>query len=153
MFTLAHIHPMVVHFPIVLALCLVVIDAIALRRGITLDGSGTFASFSFATALATGVTALVALTFGEVAMGVATSNGVPETLLETHEGLGTAAALLFAGWAILRWLARWRAVSLDGPRTRWVVLIEAALVLVVLVTAFFGGQLVYANGVNVAVGG
>jgi uncharacterized membrane protein len=44
----------------------------------------------------------------------------------------------------------WRRVSLDGGRKWAVVATEIAGVFLIVTTAYFGGQLVYELGVNVA---
>lgn len=151
--TLQHIHPMLVHFPIVLAILLVGIDAVALWRDVPLDGRGTYAGFSLTTALLAGISALVAMGFGDLAMEYAVAHGVPEGLMETHEGLGTTTALLLGAWAVLRLFAWWRRMPLGGGRKVGVVAVDAALVLLILVTAWYGGSLVFEHGVNVVTGG
>jgi len=145
-----HLHPMILHFPIVLAFLLLAIDAIALWRGISLDGKGTYAGFSLATATLAGVTAILTMMAGDMALEIAAARGIPDALTETHEGLGSTTAVLIAIWAALRLLARWRGFSLDGGRKLVVVAVEAILVVLIIATAWFGGALVYQHGVNVA---
>lgn len=152
MFPIEHLHPMLLHFPIVLAVVLLVVDAVALSRGIPLDGRATYASFSFWIAIAAGAFALVTMSAGDMALEVALSRGVPEAVLETHEGLGSTTALIMAAWAVIRFLLRWRDVPLEGGRKTGIVLVEAVIVVLILATAWFGGNLVYGHGVNVMPG-
>ncbi len=149
MFPIEHLHPMILHFPIVLAFLLIMLDGYALARGIPLDGRGAYATFSLVTAVLAGISALVTMMAGDMALDVALSRGVPETLLETHEGLGTTTAIVLAAWAALRVLARWRNIPLGGQRKSGIVVAELAIAGLISVTAFYGGALVYQHGVNV----
>ncbi|MEJ2022289.1 MAG: hypothetical protein P8X43_09705 [Maritimibacter sp.] len=147
--SLAHIHPMILHFPIVLAYLLVMIDAIALWRGISLT-SGTYAKFSLATAVLAGLSASLTAMFGDLALDIALENGVPDAVMEMHEGLGAVTATGLAIWAGLRLLVSWRQLALEGSRKGIVVLVELAFVVLITFTAYHGGNLVYDQAVNVA---
>lgn len=152
MFSIEHLHPMIVHFPIVLAILLVAIDAVALARDIPLDGTATYANFSLATALLAGLGGIAAAVLGDMAYDVALEHGVPVALLESHEGLGTTTGIVLAVWAGLRLIARWRGMAIAGGRKTLLVTAEAAIVALVLATAYLGGNLVYDHGVAVALG-
>ena len=75
---------------------------------------------------------------------------MPDGVLEPHEEMGTFTAIAIALWGLVRGFAFWRALPLQGGRTKLVVLVELVLVGMVLTTAFLGGQLVYDHGVGVS---
>ncbi|HHI70744.1 MAG TPA: hypothetical protein ENJ91_07060 [Rhodobacteraceae bacterium] len=145
-------HPMILHFPIVLIMILAVHDLFGLWRGLPLGGRGTYATVATAIAIAAGGTALIAASLGDVAVDVALQNGVSEALVETHEDLGSAAAALFGLWAALRAFVWWRPIEISGGKATLLALIDIGLVLLIIVVAYFGGQLVYEHGVNVSTG-
>jgi uncharacterized membrane protein len=70
---------------------------------------------------------------------------------ETHEGLGGVTALAFFIWGIVR-LGLWVRNRGIGLIAVAVPLIELAGSVLVTVTAYYGGILVYDLGVNVAKG-
>ena len=150
MIAVEYIHPMLVHFPIVLALLLAGVDLLAWLGGRPIGGRGGLAAASCALAVLAGIAAIATYAAGDAAMDIAIDKGFPEALIETHEGLGTTAAILLAAWALLRaWL--WlRDRRLGGFMRFALVLAEAGLAGLVVVTAYFGGGLVYEHGVNVA---
>jgi uncharacterized membrane protein len=150
MFSLAEIHPVAVHFPIVLFLSLAAFDTIMVARGATLSGRSGIANLSAGLALLSGVAAIVAYLFGDLAYDIAISSGIAESKLETHEALGTWTAMLLVVWAALRSYFWWRGSTLANKGKRVIVGIELAGALLVVTTAYFGGQLVYELGVNVA---
>ncbi|CDX53210.1 conserved membrane hypothetical protein [Mesorhizobium plurifarium] len=150
-----HIHPILVHFPIVLMYTLVVIDLAALANSnavTTRSGVGTISSFA---AAAAGIFAVSTWFFGGIALDHAEAAGFSSQIAEIHEGLGGISALAFLGWGLFR-LALWvrnRELKTLGPA---IPAIEVAGAALVTVTAYYGGQLVYDLGVNVtraAVGG
>ncbi len=147
---LEQFHPMLLHFPIVLIMVALVIDALAFARGVPLGGSGTYARFSLAIVIAAGVAALATAMMGDVALDIAKDRGVSEAILEGHEELGMTTAWLLAGWAVLRGLAAWRRIPLAGGRVAGIVAVELVLVGLIIATAWMGGNLVYDHGVNVA---
>jgi len=150
MIDLAHIHPMLVHFPIVLLLIVVAVDFVALRRGDDLAGNQTLPSIALVLLVLGTLTAIAASSFGDIAMDEAISKGFLKPPLEEHEELGFATMWIFIGLALLRLIA-WR---VHFPLTAWRgwVLFAAGVVGagVLLVTAYHGGHLVYGLGVNVA---
>ncbi len=150
MLPIEQIHPVVVHFPIVFFLSLAALDAVALLRSVPIDGRGCLANLSAGLAVLAGAAAVAAYAFGDAALDVAISRGVPELRLETHEGFGTTTAALLAAWGLLRGLVWWRRVALGRGRTAAVVAVQAALAVLLVATAYYGGQLVYELGVNVA---
>lgn len=149
MIPLEHLHPMILHFPIVLILLLLAVDATALLRGVALSGTGCYAIASTGLAVLAGVSAAVTAMLGDMAAEIAVARGVPAALIETHEDIGSNTAIALGVWALLRALLWWRDIDLSGKRVLGVVGVEAVLCGMILVTAYFGGQLVYDHGVNV----
>lgn len=142
-------HAMIVHFPIVLVFGLAGFDLLSAFRGVPLSGRGCAAKVSVTLAMLTGVAAILAYVFGDIAYDVAVGSGVPEAMLETHEGFGTFTAFAIAAWAILRGAAWLWGLDLRGYRRSAMLLVEAASVPLIVATAYFGGSLVYEHGVNV----
>lgn len=144
-----HIHPILVHFPIVLIYTLAAIDLVALAGGSAVtrrSGAGTISTF---VALAAGVFAVGTWIFGGLALDHAEAAGFSSDIAEIHESLGGITAIAFLIWGLVR-LALWirnrefRAVTIAIP------LIEIAGTMLVTATAYYGGLLVYELGVNVA---
>lgn len=150
MFSLAEIHPVIVHFPIVFFLSLVAFDTVTAVRGAPLAGRTSTGNISTGLALLAGLSAVVAFAFGDLAYDIARSAGYNETQLEIHEELGTWTAILLATWAVVRAYIWWRGAALVN-RVRLAVLgIEFGGAALIITTAYFGGYLVYDLGVNVA---
>jgi len=150
MIDLAHIHPMLVHFPIVLLLIAVAVDFVVLLRRGDLAGTQTLPSVAL-TALTLGaLAAIAAASFGDIAMDEAVSKHFPNALLDEHEDLGFTTMWIFIGLALARMLA-WRIhLSLTGWRGWTMFAIGVTGAVILLVTAYYGGNLVYDLGVNVA---
>lgn len=87
---------------------------------------------------------LVAAATGVLAEEAAEDAGVPERAIETHESLAFTALAVFALPIAIRWLQRTRKI----PNT---VFLAIGLVGVVLIglTGYFGGDLVYRYGAGV----
>ena len=72
------------------------------------------------------------------------------TVAETHEGLGTLTAIAFAVWGLARAFVWWRNWQAGRGAEGAMALVEIAGAILVIVVAYYGGQLVYDLGVNVA---
>ncbi|HET6370084.1 MAG TPA: DUF2231 domain-containing protein [Nitrospiria bacterium] len=135
------IHPMVVHFPIALLFTSVFFDLLGIiKKDKNFDQTG---SWLLVLGLLGGVVAAI---FGAWSEDVVKEAGIPESAIDLHETLAyvTIAAfgvlLLFRWWARKRWSVRDRVVYLCG----------AALGLLLLsMTGFYGGNLVYEYGAAV----
>ena len=149
MISLQHIHPMLVHFPIVFFLTLAVFDVIAALGGNAVTGRSVAGGISTALAVLSGAFALVTFYFGGVALDFAEAHGFHSEIAEIHEGLGTTTAIAFAVWALIRLFLWWRNIELKGAMAAAVPVLEIAGAVLVLATAYYGGQLVYDLGVNV----
>lgn len=149
MIDLAHIHPMLVHFPIVLFLAAVVLDIVMLARGGDLSEGVCLAAVALGALLVGSLFAIAAAIFGDIALDKATASGFPKAPLEVHQDLGLTTMWFFVILAALRAFAWWRHVSLKGGRG-WVVGALGVIgVGILLAAAYHGGGLVYELGVNV----
>jgi uncharacterized membrane protein len=153
MMTIAHIHPMLVHFPIVFFLSLAILDTVATMRGVSVTGRGAIGNVSTGLALLAGLFAIVTYVFGDMALEFAEAGGFHSDIAEVHEGLGEATAAAFAIWAIVRVVAWWRNAHWRGGGAALLTLVELLGAVIVVTTAYYGGELVYNLGVNVAATG
>jgi uncharacterized membrane protein len=150
MITVQHIHPMLVHFPIVLFLLLAVVDTVATLRAVPVTGRTAMGNASTGLALLSGLFAIAAYVLGDMALEFAEAGGFHSDVAEIHEGLGEATAATFAVWAVIRVIAWWR-MKVQGAAAGLLSVVELAGAALVITTAFYGGNLVYDLGVNVAV--
>lgn len=145
---LSHIHPMIVHFPIVLIMTAFLFDAVRLKGSAPGASGRTLDTGTILAALA-GLAAVVAFVFGDLAYDIAVDKGFSEAQLEGHEGWGTTTTIVLAIIAVVR-LAMWmRGVNKGSMGRLFAAATTAAGSVMVIVTAYFGGQLVYELGVNV----
>jgi uncharacterized membrane protein len=150
MIDLYHIHPMLVHFPIVLFLLGAAIQLIALARRTDLSGRSCLANGAFSIFVLAAIAAAVTAFFGDVAFDHAVSLGFPQAPLDRHAIFGYTTMWFFIVYAAFYLFAWWRHVPLAGGRG-WLWFVATLVgVALVLVTAYFGGDLVYRIGVNVA---
>ena len=150
MIPIEQFHPIVVHFPIVFFLSLAALDTVALFRNTPIDGRGGVANLSAGLAVLAGLAATAAYSFGDAAVDVALVKGIAEARLETHELLGTITAIVLALWGLARAYIWWRRLPVGNGKARGLVLVEVATSILIVATAYYGGQLVYDYGVNVA---
>jgi uncharacterized membrane protein len=150
MIPVQHIHPILVHFPIVFILCLAAFDLLATARGHVITGRGAAGNLSTGLAVLAGGFAVVAFLFGGMALDIAESGGFHSDVAEIHEGLGTTVAVAAAVWGLARLVLWWRDLRFGRTVAGLVSLVEIGGAGLVLATAFYGGQLVYDLGVNVA---
>jgi uncharacterized membrane protein len=95
------------------------------------------------------VAAAVAAVFGDIALDHAADLGFPHGELEEHEELGFATLWIFVALSVLHLGARWKDVALEGGKG-WILAAGGIVGVVVLViAAAHGGELVYELGVNV----
>ena len=150
MINVAHIHPMLVHFPIVLFLLGAGLELIVLLRGQDLAAHECLPNVAVATIVLAAIAAAVTAMFGDMALDRAVALGFPHGPLERHGGFGYTTMWFFIVYGGVYLLAWWRRFPLAGARGWvWFVLSLVGVVLV-LVTAYYGGDLVYRIGVNVA---
>ena len=114
MLSVQHIHPILVHFPIVFMITLGVVDLVAAARGKVITGRGAVGNLSLGLALAAGAFAVASYFFGDMALEIAESGGFHSDIAEAHEALGEAVAVAFAIWALIRLGLWWRDLRLAG---------------------------------------
>jgi uncharacterized membrane protein len=149
MIDLVHIHPMLVHFPIVLFLVAIAAQLLTLARGGDLSERACLPSTAFVALVLAAVAASTAAVFGDIALDRAVDLGFPKAPLETHQDLGLTTTWLFVALAAVQGLARWRQISTKAARGWAFALIGVVGCVLLLLTAYHGGNLVYKIGVNV----
>jgi uncharacterized membrane protein len=150
MISIALIHPMLVHFPIVLLITAVAMDIIVLLIKKDLSDRQCLPLIASSALLLGTLAAGVAAIFGDMALDKAVSLGFPIGPLETHETLALITIAVFSLHSLLRLLAIWRRYPLQGS-VGWISALPGMVGAVLLIaTAYYGGELVYHLGVNVA---
>jgi len=148
MIDIAHIHPMLVHFPLALAPVALAAQLLALYKGQGLFDRSCLSSSALVLIVLAAVGAIVAALFGDIALDQAIASGVPAASLETHEELGQLSAILISVLAAVEvWLYRKAGSGNVLNRGLWIA--GLVVLILLLTTAWFGGQLVYESGVNV----
>jgi len=150
MFSIALIHPMLVHFPIVFLITAVALDIILLFTGKDLAGRRGLPLVSLSALLLGTLSAGLAAIFGDIALDKAVSLGFPSAPLETHETFALITIAVFSLYCLLRLLVLWRGNPLRGGIAWISALPGMAGVVLLIITAYHGGELVYHFGVNVA---
>lgn len=143
-----NVHPLIIHFPIVLVLLAVSIDLVHLfrPRARTL---GTIGMSLYVLAAAAGLSAYVS---GRIGAGSVFTPGMANPMVESHEHWATLTAAWILGLAVLRVGAR---VAPRGEDTAARVLFVAlGIVAAILIqqTAERGARLVFEQGVGVIPG-
>ena len=149
MIDLVHVHPMLVHFPIVLFLGAIAVQLLTLARGGDLSERACLPSISLVALILAALAALAAAVFGDIALDRAVELGFPKDPLQTHQELGLITTGLFVALAAVQGLAWWRRISMKAARGWAVALAGVVSSVLLLLTAYHGGNLVYKIGVNV----
>jgi len=148
MINIAHIHPMLVHFPLALLPVALGAQLLALVKGQGLFDHRSLSSMGLSLILIAAIMAVAASFFGDIALDKAISIGVPLSLMENHEELGTLSAVLLAVLATAEiWF--YRKININRTLNIGFLIAGFVVLLLILTTAWFGGQLVYEHGVNV----
>jgi len=150
MISIALIHPMLVHFPIVLLIAAFAMDIIVLSIKKDLTSRQCLPMIALSALILGTLAAGLAAIFGDIAFDKAVSLGFLSGPIETHETLALITITVFGLYCLWRLLALWRRYPLRGL-IGWVsVLPGMAGVVLLIITAYYGGELVYHFGVNVA---
>jgi len=150
MIDIAHIHPILVHFPIVLFLLALAIDFIILVKKGDLAAKDCLSTVGASALLLAALAAIAAATFGDIALDKAVELGFDKAPLEQHEELGLTTLWILIGLSAWQIFARWRSKPLNAT-IGWIFFaIALAGTGTLLTAAYFGGELVYSIGVNVA---
>ena len=147
---LQHIHPMLVHFPIVLFYLAVAFDIGATLTGRSVTDRSIAGRISLALAVLAALSAIATYIFGSMALNVAEAGGFHSDVAEMHEKLGGLTTIAFVIWAVLRTITWWRDARLPGAFRIAVPLVGVLGAVLITATAYYGGALVYGLGVNVA---
>ena len=148
MLDLAHLHPMIVHFPLALLPLAVLLQAWILFSGESPLGRSCSAYTALGLMIVAGLSALAAAGLGDVALDIAVDKGFPDAKMEDHEELGFTTAWLMFGLAALEAWLFWKNPISRTPGVL-VTLLGAGVMALLLTTAWYGGNLVYDLGVNV----
>ena len=150
MISIALIHPMLVHFPIAFLISAVVLDLIVLITKKDFGGRKGLPLIAVAALLLGTLSAVVAAIFGDMASDKAIAAGFSAGPIEIHETFAIITICVFGLYSLWRLLVLWRGYSLGGF-IAWVSAVPGMIGLVLLITtAYYGGELVYHYGVNVA---
>jgi uncharacterized membrane protein len=150
MIPLQHIHPMLVHFPIVFVFVLAIFDTIATLRGHQITRRNIVGNISTSVAVLAALFAVATYFFGDIALEIAESNGFSSEVAEIHEALGLAVAVTLSLWAIVRVGLWWSNARIGRAFSAIFPAAGIAAAVLVGITAYFGGELVFGLGVNVA---
>jgi len=149
MISIEHLHPIVIHFPIVFFLTLAALDIVASLRGHSITGRSAVGNASAGLAVLSAVTAIAAFLLGDEALEIAEAGGFSSEIAEIHETLGMVVAALFSVWAVVRAYLWLKDKDVQGGLKWLILVIETGGAALVVTTAYFGGILVYELGVNV----
>ncbi|MBZ9539514.1 DUF2231 domain-containing protein [Modicisalibacter tunisiensis] len=148
--SMAHIHPMLVHFPIVLWLLAVACQCLVVLRGETFERRRSWQKASLWLLVLGTLGGLVAAGFGDAAFDIAREKGFPAAPIESHEELAMTTLTVFGLLTLVQAVVYWRRIALNRALS-WVMPVAGlAGVVLMLMTADHGGDLVYEIGVNVA---
>lgn len=155
MISIQHIHPMIVHFPIVIVFLVAGFELVATAMGRFVTARTASGNFAVGLLIIAALAAVAAFYFGDIALSYAEAGGFESDIAETHESLGKSVAISLSTWALVRAILWWRDVRIGGPLAWVIPVVSIALAGLTTLTAYYGGQLVFDLGVNVtrALGG
>jgi uncharacterized membrane protein len=148
---ITQIHPMLVHFPIVLFILALglYLYMVVTKRDLA---ARSCLSITAAAMLVGGVvSAIAAAGFGDIALDAAIDKGFPDANLEEHEELAGTTITIFVVLAVVLLAAMWKKFQLTGVKAVVFLLVALAGTGMLINTAYHGGELVYKDGVNVEV--
>ena len=149
MISIAVVHPMLAHFPIVLLITAVAMDIIVLLTRKDLASRQCLPMIALSALLLGTLSAGFAAIFGDIALDRAISLGFPRAPIETHETFALITIAVFSAHCLLRLLALWRRYPLRGL-IGWISVFPGIVGMALLIfTAYYGGELVYHFGINV----
>jgi len=116
MIDIAHIHPMLVHFPIVLFLLAVAIDFLVLLKGGDLTAKDCLPTTGLIALFLAALAAIAAATFGDIALDKAVELGFEQAPLDQHANLGLTTLWILTGLTLWQIFSRWRGMRLDAGK-------------------------------------
>ncbi|MBN9309506.1 MAG: DUF2231 domain-containing protein [Devosia sp.] len=150
MLSVQHIHPMLVHFPIVLIILVAAVETASVALGRDVTGRSPLGNLATAMIVLAALAAIASFYFGDIALTIAENGGFESDVAEVHEGLGRFVAIVFSVWAIVRVAMWWRNIRLTRPVAFVMPMVSIVGAGLVVWTAYYGGKLVFDLGVNVA---
>jgi len=150
MINISHIHPMLVHFPIVLYLVAVALMTLVLLRHGDLAANSCLANFALAALIFAALTAAVAAFFGDIALDHAVSLGFDSAPMKSHAAFGISTMIFMFMLSAVQIVLRWVHKPLRGASGYIMLLVALLGAGLLIITAYHGGNLVYQIGVNVA---
>lgn len=150
MIPIQHIHPMLVHFPIVLIFLVAGAETVAVALGGDVTGRTPMGNFATGLIVVAALAAIAAFFFGDIALTYAENGGFESDVAEIHEALGRMVAISVSIWAVVRAAMWWRDTRMARPWAFLIPVVSIAGAGLVTWTAYYGGQLVFDLGVNVA---
>jgi len=145
-----HIHPMLVHFPIVLIILLAAIELVAVFLGRDVSGRTPVGNLATGMVVIAALAAVAAFYFGDYALSFAEAGGFESGVAEVHESLGKLVAVAASIWAIVRSVLWLRDVRIVRPLAFVFPLVSVVGAGLIVWTAYYGGLLVFDLGVNVS---
>jgi len=140
---------MLVHFPIVLFITTVVIYLAVLVRNGDLASRECLSLASLITIIAAILIAIIAAVFGDMALDVAIDKGFDKKPLEEHADIAIFTIVFFSVIALAQGFSMWKGISLAGMKAKVLFIASIIGVILLISTAYHGGELVYDIGVNV----
>jgi uncharacterized membrane protein len=134
-------HPLTVHFPIALLFTSVFFDLLGI-----LTGNKQLSQTGWWLLILGLVGGAVAAGFGMWTEEQVEASGIPEAAVDRHEAFALTTLAVFAALAVVRWRMRSRWSSQDR-----VIYVSVAMIGLLLlgITGFYGGELVYRYGAGV----
>jgi uncharacterized membrane protein len=148
---ITHIHPMLVHFPIVLLILSLALYGFMLVTGRDFADRQCLSITAAAMLVGGLICAVVAAGFGDIALDAALDKGFSKPPLEEHEDLAGITIAIFGVLAVVILGGLWKKIQLTGAKAMVFLMATLVGVGVLLSTAYHGGELVYVKGVNVEV--
>ncbi|MBI3756267.1 MAG: DUF2231 domain-containing protein [Deltaproteobacteria bacterium] len=136
------VHPMIVHFPIALLIMSVFLDFLKLATK-----KDSFETSAFQVLILGVLGSIAAVIFGLLAEDAATKRPGIADAIETHETLAFITAAAFITLLVTRYLFT-RKNNFSKARPYYLIVSTAGIV-ILLTTAYYGGQLVYEYGAAV----
>jgi len=151
MIDITHIHPMLVHFPIVLFIAAAIIQLILIFKSEDIAERKCL-QIAGITCLVLGlIFAFAAAFFGDIALDAAIDKGFTEMPLEEHKDLAGMTIVIFAILTVILLGAMWKRFRIQGAKGIIFTLASVVGLVLLINTAYQGGNLVYKEGVNVEV--
>jgi len=149
MIKITHIHPMLIHFPIVLFFVALLLFLYMQATGKDMNSGKCLAMTAVSALMLATMFAIVAAFFGDIALDAAVEKGFATEPLEEHETLAGITIGVFGVLSLVQVFAVWKKISMGGLRGWIFVLFMLAGFGSLVATAYHGGELVYKYGVNV----